>query len=281
MRPLRYLVAFVLFVVTGLVVAQDYPARVVTYAEHQGGNVVYRYEIRNSGPAEIKHFYVGCDCRLAPRAMPQLRVLPVDGRSNRSDDSGTWYELPAAGVAAPSGWRVRAFKPRGAIGHWIEWYMPSAHSNSGIAAGQTLGGFAVTLPGSDESYLSANFTVIPEGNRAGVSGSLALLDTAPPSLTFETKTASVQSGVTAAVRVVAIAKDDRDPEPAVVAESIEREEGPNGRNYVMVYSATDASGNRATARTRVLIPATQAPTTEDTSTPPLKPVNLPRLAFLP
>lgn len=265
--------------------AQDYPARVVSYAEHQGGNVIYHYEVRNNGSAEIRRFIVGCDCRWPLDAIPELQVLPVGAILSKTDDLGSWYDLPPGTTLQPAGWRARVLRPTGMSGHWIEWYAPGARG-SAAAPGRSLVGFGIVIPGTDETYLTGTFTAFPEGSRNSVTAALALLDTTPPTLSLEARSASAESGTTAAVRVVATAKDDRDPEPRVAVESMSRADTSGGPVYVVVYSATDASGNRTVASTRVSLPAasgTRTPLVPPAPAPTPAParVNLPRLAFLP
>jgi hypothetical protein len=257
-------------------------ARVQVYAEHQGGNVIYRYEIRNTGPGEIRRIQIGCDCRGGPvGVLPQLRVLPLQAEADRTDDFGTWFKLPPEATNQPPGWRARLLQPRGASGYWIEWYMPAARANAGISAGQTLTGFSITLPGADETYLSAHYTIHPGDSKVGpTSGPLALLDTTPPTLSLEVTTAGADAGNTAAVRVLATVKDDRDPQPRVVVEAMGRTEAQEP-GYAVTYSATDASGNRATATTRVRLPAETETKPADRPNPQQPVTNLPRLAFLP
>lgn len=272
--------------------AQEYPATIAAYAEHQGGNVIYHYEIRNNGPVEIRRFYIGCECRDGLESVAQLQALPTDAHADRADDLYTWYQLTRGQTEQPAGWRVRIARPQGTSGHWVEWYAPAARPGAGIPSGRSLAGFRLVVPGPDDAYLSGRFTVQPEGRPSG-SGSLALLDTTPPTLTLETRTATEQSGATALVRVVATAKDDRDREPRIVVEAVNRAEGTDDRAYVVVYSATDASGNRSMASTQVRLPAGSAPPAPGTPSmdpraperPPAAPAptktNLPRLAALP
>lgn len=265
--------------------AEDYPARVASYAEHQGGNIVYHYELRNSGSAEIRRFIVGCDCRWPLDAIPELQVLPVGATFARTDDLGTWYDLPPEATLQPAGWRARVFRPTNLSGHWIEWYAPGVRG-SGVAPGRSLTGFRIAVPGTDESYLTGTFTAFPEGSRNSVTASLALLDTTPPTLSLEARAAPAEAGTTAAVRVIATVKDDRDPEPQLTVESMSRADTPTGPGYVITYSATDASGNRTLASTRVPLPAVSGTGTPfvppvPAPTPAPTRVNLPRVAFLP
>lgn len=241
---------------TPAVGAQETSARVLVYGTHQGGNVVYHYQVRNNGTSEIRRLFIGCDCR-SPEdtGLPELQALPVDAAVARTDDFGTWYEAPVAGQ--PAGWRLRILRPRGASGHWIEWYMPAA-ADAGIAPGATSGVFSVTLPGSDETYLTARFSVHGQGARApAFSAAVRLADTTPPRLSLKTRAVMDADAATAQIHVDAAATDDRDPEPRVVVESVSRPAGAPVQE--VVYSATDASGNRTTATARVPLPSPPEP----------------------
>lgn len=235
------------------VMGQSPPTAVSVYGTHQGGNVVYHYAVRKT--AAIERFYIGCDCRSLERpAVPELQTLPVNARAKRTDDFGTWYELPAEAVTHPPGWRVRLLQPSGASGYWLEWYRPGAAS-TGASAGATVNGFSVTLPQPDETYLLARYALHRRGDgAAGTSGRLLLADTTPPRLMLTTRAVGASEGATAKITVNATASDDRDAEPRVVAESIERVEDGAPALRVL-YSATDASGNRATVTARVPLPA--------------------------
>lgn len=239
-----------------LTAAAQTPAQVSAYGAHQGGNVVYHYRVSNNTTAEIRRFYLGCDCRsLEESGLPELQALPVRAYVTRTDDFGTWYQLSSDAVTQPPGWRVRLLRPAGASGHWLEWYAPAG---TGIAPGATLGGFSVALPGADETYLIARYSLHGRNQRAA-GGTLSLADTTPPRLALTTTAVSDEPGVTAQVRVNAVATDDRDPEPRVVVEAVGRSaDGTPG--YAVLYSATDASGNRTTASGRVTLPAERART---------------------
>lgn len=258
MRHLWFALPIVFAALAPAVSAQETNARVSVYGTHQGGNVVYHYQVRNNGASEIRRFFLGCDCR-SPEdtGLPELQALPVNADAVRTDDFGAWYEIPAGSATQPAGWRVRVLKPQGAHGHWIEWFMPAA-TNAGIPAGATADGFSVTLPGPDETYLTGRFSVHGQGTRAAVaSGPLLLADTTPPRLSLTTKSVADEAGATAQVHVDAVATDDRDPEPRTVVESVSRPAGDPA--YEVLYSATDASGNRTTATARVPPPTAPEP----------------------
>ena len=241
--------------------ADELPVRVSVYAEHQGGNVVYHYEVRNNGPGELREFYIGCECLLST-GVAELRALPLG--TIASDDSRS-LDIPLEVTTQPAGWRARIERSEPDGRHWLAWRMPAARANAGVMPNQTLAGFSITVPQADAAYLEGRYTahVVHNGRRVETSAPLALLDTTPPTLLLQA-TPGPTDGTTATFRVVATAKDDRDPEPRVAVESVERSATvlPSGQpGYVITYSATDASGNRATASTTVRLPAAPAPAT--------------------
>lgn len=258
----------------GLTNAEDKPVSVLTYAEHQGGNVIYRYEIRGNAASNAQRFFIGCDCRTNGVGLPQLQTVPVNATRVRTDDFATWYELPPDAVQQPAGWRVRLVQPRGATGYWIEWYRPGARAGTAVEA--ALAGFAVAIPGADEAYLTARYTVQTEDDQPGAGGTVTTADTTPPTLRLETRTLHEHGAAT--VQVVATVADDIDPEPAVAAESMHLDRSAAEASYTVVYSATDASGNRSTASARIPLPAIQKTAPGDQGP---KPRNLPHLALLP
>ncbi len=261
----RFRVILALAAIAPQLYVQNAGAQVTVYGTHQGGNVVYHYEVRNSGAGEIRRFYLGCECRAPGESgIAELQALPVNAQPVRTDAFGTWYELPADAVTQPGGWRTRLLKPHGSTGHWIEWYMPAA-AKPGIPAGATVTGFSVTIAGADETYLVSRYTLHRQDKGvAAVSGALLLADTTPPQLSLTTKALSDAPGVTAQVHVNATATDDRDPEPRIAVESVGRPDD-GAPAYTVVYSARDASGNRTTAEARIPLPA-ERPKAAPTST---------------
>ena len=142
---------------------------------------------------------------------------------------------------------------------------------------------------SDLAYLTGHFTVRFNDNEkaATYTGSIVPIDTTPPTLTVTLSPATLWPPnnklmpVSASITV----KDDYDPEPEIKLESITSSEvlaaddiqgaqlgtddrsfslaakraGNNmaGRIYTVTYSATDASGNKATASATVTVPHDQ------------------------
>jgi hypothetical protein len=142
---------------------------------------------------------------------------------------------------------------------------------------------------SDLAYLIGHFTVRFNDNEkpATYTGSIVPIDTTPPTLSLTLTPATLWPPNDKLVPVTATitVKDDYDPEPEIKLESITANElldahdiqdaqfvtddrsfslaakraGNNmaGRIYTVTYSATDASGNKATASAIVTVPHDQ------------------------
>lgn len=145
--------------------------------------------------------------------------------------------------------------------------------------------------GSELKYLNGHFTVGLYSKAEGfkdVHGALERQDTTPPVLNVTVTPASLwpPNGKSVSITVNLSVKDDYDPAPEVKLESITANESlaegdiadavfgtddrqlklvarragakKEGRIYTITYSATDASGNRATASTTVTVPHDQS-----------------------
>jgi hypothetical protein len=246
------------------------PAWLGVYAEHHGGDVLYRYALGNRGRQALRAFRLGCDCPAADAEAGELPALPAGAWPEHEDARGVWYALAPEGVRAPPGWRARLRWPAGASGYWIEWY--AADPRAGVPPGSSLAGFGLRVPGGHRAFLEAHFSA----DRAGGQRP-QLLDLEPPTLALAVHGGAARAGMS--VRIVAEVSDDRDPAPRVTLEAVApAPPGPGGPDaWIVTYSATDASGNRATARTRVPRPA--GPTGEVDGTPPAP--SLLRLAVMP
>lgn len=259
-RQSRILLLFSVFLATGTGAAATPPgAQVGVYAEHRNGNVVYHYEVMNRGAQVLRGFRLGCDCTRAPEAA-QLTVLPAGARPERPDARGTGYTLPPDAVTAPAGWRARVRRPEGATGYWIEWYTPDPRPDAGIARGATLEGFSIALPRPDAAFLEGEVT-LPDAP----AQRLRLLDLQPPQLSLRAQSAS-RGREAASFRIIASASDNRDPDPRVTLESFEPAQPAPGAGpaWIVTYAAVDASGNRATASTRLARPRPAAGPETDT-----------------
>jgi hypothetical protein len=255
MRTMRVLLAFICGASAPPIFAQNLPATVAVYAQHQGGDVVYHYQIRNNGPGEISEFFLGCQCvgEIAPNL--HLHTPPVGISAIVPPEPGESIELPRESHTLPDGWRAYWFRPIWSDTYHIYWRMAGART-AAVASGETVSGFSVRVPGGDPGYLTGYYTVriLRAGELTDVSGPLNILDNTAPVLNIQAaaQEAFGEPGVYGQIRVSV--KDDRDPSPRVVAESIQRDESGPSRLYRITYSATDASGNRATATTLVRLP---------------------------
>jgi hypothetical protein len=258
-RPLSLPTLAVAGLLASPLLANELPVSVSVYAEHQGANVVYRYEVRNNGPGELREFYIGCDCAAAEaQRTAQLRVVPAGATPGAGAANIVLMDIPLDATSQPAGWRVELARSSDASNHWLMWRMPAARSKAGVLPGQTLAGFSITLPQADPAYLQGRYSahVLHNGRYVQITGPLTLLDTAPPVLSLRPSFEG-QNGVAATFRVVATATDDRDPAPEIKLESVERAHDParpEEQRYIIGYSATDASGNRTVARTTVRLP---------------------------
>lgn len=149
--------------------------------------------------------------------------------------------------------------------------------------------YGVTVPKRDQPYLNGHFTVGFNDNDSPstYTGSIVPVDTTAPALSVALNPATLWPPNNKAVPVTATitVKDDYDPEPEVKLESITANEtldandiqdaqvgtddrsfllaakraGNNmaGRTYTVTYSATDASGNKATTSAAVTVPHDQ------------------------
>ncbi|MDD5056773.1 MAG: hypothetical protein PHQ60_02795 [Sideroxydans sp.] len=298
---------------TGQVLAQaPAPAtgiRILVYGIHYGGNLVYNYKVINNGDAPFNNFTIGGFFDIAEDyEYPQLTRLPLGWKYGREGETGTAIILDPASTRQPAYWTAHVFCQQDAgDNYYLNWYStrgPGDVSNA-IRPGQTLAGFSVTIPledsnlslpavtgqpvftGPDEKYVKGNFKVglFRGDTHQEVWGTLEREDTTPPTLTVTLspnvlRTTEKMVPITATITV----KDDLDPAPAVVLESIMvnepfdkddakgAEPGTDdrqfmlkadrhlkaGRIYTVTYSATDGTGNKTTASATVTVPHDQS-----------------------
>ena len=265
----------------GIAIAQ--PPVVSVYGQHYGGKVLYHYRLVNNGPYEISSVRIGYDSLNDSNPDTEaweLNELP----SGLAED----LKIPPASVTSPSGWEAILINMEETPTHVIDWGVADDHSPR-LPVGQTLSGMSITLDKIDLSHVTGHAT-IHFSNRPStddVTVSMQSLDTTRPSLTVTLSPATLwppnnkMVSVTAAITV----NDDYDPSPEIKLESITASEpladsdihdaqfGINDRNfslaakragtnqagriYTVTYSATDASGNKATASATVTVPHDQ------------------------
>jgi hypothetical protein len=252
---------------------------VKTYGQHVGGNIVYTQEVGNAGDRDVVTLYIANDTdyvslnQPATRDRGELRVLPL------GSNFGTLQIVPSS-VSGPSGWTAQIVQIEHS-GQYIAWRSP-AYPEPAIAPGQTAT-FRITVPAADTAYLTGHFSarLIGASNVEAYNGIMEKLDVTPPTLTLTVSPTRLQvaAGKLVTINATISVKDNYDPAPAIKLESITANKplatgdiagaafgtddrqfqlrdvnvpkGSNGRVYTITYSATDASGNKATASATV------------------------------
>lgn len=263
--------------------AMAQPPVVSVYGQHYGGKVLYHYRLVNNGPYEISSVWIGYDSLNDNNhytGVWELKEFP----SGLVDIS----QIPPASVTSPPGWEAILINPEETPTHIIDWGVAN-DSSPRLPVGQTLSGMSITLDKMDSSHVTGHAT-IHFSNRPSsddVTVLMQRLDTTPPTLSVTLSPGTLWPpndkllSITAAVTT----RDDYDPSPEIKLESITANEtlaaddiqnaqfgtddkqfslaakraGTNqaGRIYTVTYSATDASGNKATASATVTVPHDQ------------------------
>ena len=285
--PRRYylpLIAFLQIAFNQTALAQP-PVVVKTYGQHVGGNIVYQQQVTNSGRREVMTIAIGEDTDYQGSSLPEtkaegeLEALPLG-----SDMFNT--AVNPASISGPIGWSGKIIQINDG-GLFFNWRRPP-YPQSPLLPGQTLR-FSITVPKYDEAYLTGHFSAgFGDGNNPwAYNGVMEKLDVTPPTLSVTLSPTTLWRPNDKLVPVTATitVKDDYDPEPEIKLESITASEtlatgdiqdaklgtddrqfslaakraGNNmaGRIYTVTYSATDASGNKATASATVTVPHDQ------------------------
>jgi hypothetical protein len=260
------------------------PVAIKTYGQHLNGNIVYYQQVTNTGSRDVVTVSIGYDTDCVGSSLPctkadgWLTALPVGTDTLDLD-------IKPGSVSGPSGWRAEIIQIQD-NGRYLKWRSPP-YPQPAIQPGQTLT-FSSTVPEPDEVYLTGNFSAhfVPTNETKiwAYNGVMEKLDTTPPTLSVSV-TPNVlwpPNNKPVPIAVAITAKDDYDPQPEIKLESITanetleasdivdatlgtddrvfslvaKREGGNkaGRIYTITYSATDASGNKATASTIVTVP---------------------------
>lgn len=276
----RVLLALPLLLFAAAASTQDPPFQVKAYGVHEGGNVVYHYRVINNDTSppdsphavETSRIEVGI-VGLHPEDEPQLVVEPV-------------LDADKPRITAPSGWQGVLGGMEDHPRHTIVWKTTTippqqpALDPLALMPGQTLSGLSVTVPRIDTTYVSSNFFIITSLSQR-ISGLIEREDTTAPTLRVSASPDRLRAkaGALVPVRVTITVQDDFDPAPEIRLESITANEplaagdvvgaelgtddrqfelrdvkapkGSSGRIYTIIYSATDGSGNKATASATV------------------------------
>jgi hypothetical protein len=265
--------------------------KVTAWGMHQGGGVVYKYRVQNSGADPIKRIFIGF-------------YPPTDGADGAAEltegpyyPGGTSLWLPTSVSQSPAGWGVYLSIPEESATFALAWVeagyyrsmwpgaqepgIPIAQNPPNIMpAGATWDQFSVTLPKPDYAYVHGHANLETGVNEFTIQ--MEKGDTTPPTLTVTlTPSTLPANGKHVPITATITAKDDYDPSPEIKLESITPSEktepgdirdahpgtddrqfmlkaesrGKNkaARFYTVIYSATDASGNKATASATVTV----------------------------
>jgi hypothetical protein len=252
------------------------PVSVKVYGQHVGAKVIYNYRVINTGAESISSVWIG-----------------HDNKSDRDVNNDVWElselpsgwdfyaGIPASSVSTPSGWRAYVITLEESAVHAVAWEVIDDNSPR-IAPGQTLTGMSVVLDKADDRYRTGHAHVKFSGQYP-ISVPLEPDDTISPNLTMTVSPTRLQAtaGTLVTVTATLTIQDDYDPAPEIKLESITANEplsvgdisgatfgtddrqfqlrdvkvtaGTTGRIYTVTYSATDASGNKATASATVSV----------------------------
>ncbi|MBE9516252.1 MAG: hypothetical protein IME93_04680 [Proteobacteria bacterium] len=250
----------------------DGASSVQVWQENLPDKVVYHYRVRVIAEGSVAtRLKVGFDYF---HGIPLLRTRPIS-------------------IRAPRGWVGEVMHTEETLEFEIDWKITGAEH--GIKAGQTLDGFAVEVPVTDNRYRSTFFTVyFGLGPHLITSMRLEAIsapppgDTLPPTLSVTVSPDTIWPPNHKMVDVAATVtvQDDQDANPVVKLVSIVCNEcdvteddvdgavfGTDDRNfavraertgqrkegrvYTVIYSATDVAGNSATTEATVTIPHDQ------------------------
>jgi len=271
------------FATVGIAIAQP-PVNVGVYAEHRGGKVVYHYRVANNSQDNIAAVWIGHDTKNDGDNYNNIWEL-LELPSGWDFKTG----IPPASATSPQGWRVFAIVPEESEVLGIAWSVIDKYSPR-LLPSQTFTGMSVTLDKADVNYITGHaFIRFPDKRQKPTSLTVPLerLDIIPPTLsvTLNPATHWPPNGKLMPINAAITVNDDYDLEPEIKLESITSSEpladgdiqdaqfgtddrsfsltakraGNNqaGRIYTVTYSATDASGNKATATATVSVPHDQ------------------------
>lgn len=278
----RIIVAGVIFlglaVITSLGSAATVePVIVTATGVHHGGKVIYRYTVHNAGTHPIMKFNIGFQEFDQGGGKAELSAIPPH--------NGTSFWLPDSVSDSPPGWGVRLAFPEESENFSLEWVEAGHHKTvwpkdaaAGtpvplhpphlINPGKSESQFSVTLNKPDYGYTNGHALV--EYNGDTLSLKMRKGDTVAPVLLVGIQKVSKIDEHFSLLNIVASAKDNLDPDPDIVFESItsnhplkaddfqvstEKDSGGKilqniklrhvkGREYHISYSATDATGNK-------------------------------------
>jgi hypothetical protein len=278
-KQFAFLTCLVLIVVSCVSFAQQAPTVTIKAFSTNlpDGTIRYQYRVINGGTTRIVGFAIGSDYY---HGVSEARVAP----QGWDFDNG----LPVGSSTSPAGWHATVITTEESPAIEVEW---RNDSTADILAGQTASGFSLITPQPDNAYLNGHWTVFFSDST--IASALLVLDdnptpvdNTPPNITVAFLPSSIwpPDGTMHAITASVSVHDNQDPNPVVKLVSITCNEplepgdvaagfgsdsrtfsvrsarlgqDKTGRIYTVTYSATDASGNSATATATVTVPHDQ------------------------
>ncbi|AOE86741.1 hypothetical protein [Pseudomonas sp. TCU-HL1] len=249
----------------------DQVANVGVYVQSHADLTAYTYTIRNTGNQPILGFSIGFD--------------HYTGASEISGDA-------PLEVISPTDWKSRIIALEESPYYEVRWE-PAAETGR-LEPGTAQSGFTVVMRNPNPQLQNSHWTAIIDGPPTYASSQLTVLDgppndldTIPPSISVEFEPSVVWPpnnkirNITASVT----ASDDKDPAPAITLVSVTCNEcdlqkdvqgaevgtadlnfsirakrggqPKSGIVYTVVYSATDAAGNKSETSATIAVPHDQ------------------------
>jgi len=243
---------------------------------HYGSEVVYKYQVRNTGSHPVKRILIGLHDPQNGDGTAELKVLP---RNN-----GRVFWLSPDIVKRPEGWGAKLLFPEESEKFAIEWIEGAYHKEISPASPQdqnaplpqnppavqppqtTWDTFSVVLAKPDFAYTNGHASI--DYGKAVLNVQLQKGDAAPPTLDVIANrvNANASMGTWAIYEVKASASDNYDPAPRLIFEPIKSNQALHagdykvearknswkiwlrnvpGRVYQMRFVSYDASGNTA------------------------------------
>lgn len=242
-------------------------AEVHVYQEQLSGKVKYTYVVTNKGSAPITGVEVGFDYYIGePELTGQLPLL----------------------VRSPTGWSYRVTAMEESDLYSVDW----DSGTNPIQPGQMRIGFVIETATPNPQLVNAHWTITADGPIVSASDRIvqiagpAPIDTVPPLISAVATPSNIwpPNGQMTPVSIAVNASDETDPAPTLRLVSVTCNEcavddiagaaigtddrhffvrairlgkGKEGRVYTATYSATDASGNEASAPARITVPHDQ------------------------
>lgn len=266
--------------------------KISAWGMHRGGQVVYKYRVQNLGTSPIDRIFIGFyPPTSTDDGAAELTVAPYYPSGNTlwlppsvSQSPAGWgvnLSYPEKSSTFALDWieagHYRKMRPKADSPD-----IPIAQNPPNILPpGATWDQFSVTLPKPDYAYVQGHAYMFYGNNELTVQ--LEKGDATPPNLTVTLTPTKLWPPNGKLVPIVAtiIVKDNYDPAPDIRLESItcnelceagdirdaslgvddrqfmlkaeRKEKNKEGRIYTVIYSATDASGNKSIATATVTV----------------------------